>query len=98
MKSISRMFKENEELLENKSVQDLIKYCEELEDTTLDLKRPKDDSLKIDLLELIFEIKSSIEEHFKEDRFREKPRDDEQALKNLQKYINNFIFDKKLKQ
>ena len=104
MKSINQIFKNNKHLLDYDEVQNLIKYCESLEDEIVDLKQSKDSSKEISLSELVKEIYYSInslnedEENYEKyhNRYPEfKKPDYKDALKNLKIYLNQWAKDNK---
>ena len=100
MKSISQIFINNKELLDNAAVDELIEYCRSLEDKVIENKQSKNFSFENKLTELVRDIYMSVEQEIKRDeesiRFRETERVDyEQCMKNLKKYLLDFSKENK---
>jgi len=108
MKSINQIFKNNKHLLEYEEVQNLIKYTEELEDEIVESNNSKIYSKEELLIELVTEIKSSIDSFLDDEKEYEKLKerypefekpDFREGMINLKKYLNEwsknnrFFFD-----
>jgi len=102
MKSINQIFQNNQKLLNYDEVQELISYCEELEDEIVENKNEKSNSKEELLSELAKEIYHSIdslsedEKNYEKyhDRYPEFEKPDyEDALKNLKIYLNQWSID-----
>lgn len=96
MKSIKQIFENNKDLLQNKSVIELINYCKDLEDNLIEKEQVV--SFESKLIFLINEIKDSVdlilEDNLEYKRFNEIDKPDfESAFVNLKKYLNDFSKD-----
>jgi hypothetical protein len=67
MKSINQILNYDRELLDNKSVQKLITYIEELEDEIIELKQSNKSSKEQHILDFLFSIKKSCNDIIKAD-------------------------------
>lgn len=91
MKSINNIFKDNKDLMYNKSVKELIDYCHDLEDEIIDYEQDKKDSFEIKLKILVNEIYQGIKDTLKEDEDRSSDEVNfKESLINLKKYLDNF--------
>ncbi len=98
MKSINQIFQNDKKLLFNSAVQELIKYCQELENEIINNKQSSNFNNEDNLSELTRDIYSSIVDTLKDDdeakRFGELNRVDyEEILVNLKKYLEKFSID-----
>lgn len=101
MKSIKQIFHDEEDLLNNPSVQELIQYTKELEDEVVELRQDNDVSKEDHLAGLVRDIYHSIqatqvaeEEH---QRFGFDKPNYEEGINNLKKVILEFAKDYKFR-
>ena len=101
MKTVSEIFKEKPELLENPEVKELVSEYEEVCDALIDLQQVTEMSKEKYLKILVREIRESISKELHRDleaeRFGESERVDfKKATENLRDYINEFCRDHKI--
>jgi len=91
MKNKLEIFKKAQELLDEPEVQELLNYCEELEDELIDLKFEKDKNKQLIMLDMIKEVVkgcNAIEkEQAEHDRFGYEAPKYEETIANLKRYI-----------
>lgn len=100
MRTTHQIFKDNPELEKHPAVQELIDQFEETRDKVIDLEQhreTKEARLK-HLEELVGQVCAGIRAELKKDeeaeRFKETPRIDfKEAVKNLQRYISDYLRD-----
>ncbi len=95
MKSINQIFKNNKHLLEFKEVQELIVYCESLEDDLIENKQnnsfSKEDELSVLIKEIYSSINSFIEDEKEYERYHEIEKPDyKEGMLNLKSYLNEW--------
>ena len=97
MKSINQIFKDDKEILENESVQELIEYCRSLEDEISENKQDKNFSFEDKLSILVNELYRDIDSILEEEKtaleypFRGLERPDfKDAMFNLNNYLKEF--------
>ena len=92
MKNIRQLFKDKDYLLEEPEVEQLISYCEELQDEIVEFKFEKGKSKEKVLLEIIREISNSCQDIQKQqlehERFNYEAPDYRNAVLNLKKYLD----------
>jgi uncharacterized tellurite resistance protein B-like protein len=93
MKNIRQLFKDKDYLLEEPEVEQLIAYCEELQDEVVEFKFEKGKSKEKVLLEIIREISNSCQDIQKQqlehERFDYEAPDYRTAVLNLKKYLDD---------
>lgn len=93
MKNIRHLFKDKEYLLDEPEVEQLLDYCEQLQDESIDNKFEKEKNKELVLKEIIREISNSCSEIQKNqeehERFGYDAPDYKTAVSNLKKYISN---------
>lgn len=91
MKQIRTIFKNKEFLLEEPEVEQLIAYCEQLQDEIVEFKFEKSNDKQLVLLDMIREIVKACDDIQKQQteflRFGLEPPDFEAAVHHLKKYI-----------
>ena len=91
MKNKLEIFKKAQELLDEPEVQELLDYCEKLEDELIDLKFEKDKNKQLIMLDMIKEVVkgcNAIEkEQAEHDRFGYEAPKYEETIANLKRYI-----------
>jgi HPt (histidine-containing phosphotransfer) domain-containing protein len=94
MKSINQIFENNKDVINNKSVIELINYCHQLEDEIILIKQnlSKDDLL----LDLVREIYYSLIDIISKDKNNNNDNYYD-MLKNLKNYISSFSKDYNIK-
>jgi len=95
MKSINQIFKNNKDIINNKSVIELINYCHQLEDEIILMKQniSKDDIL----LDLVREIYYSLIDIISKNKDNDNDTNYYNMLKNLKNYISSFSKDYNIK-
>ena len=100
MKSIREIFRNNETLLEEKEVQNLVAYCEELQDEIVELKFQKTDNKELALYDMIKEVIKGCEalekEQMEHERFGYDAPDYESTISSLKRYIYSRCKDEKI--
>lgn len=100
MKSIREIFRNNETLLEEKEVQHLVAYCEELQDEIVELKFQKTDNKELALIDMIKEVIKGCEalekEQMEHERFGYDAPDYESTISSLKRYIYSRCKDEKI--
>lgn len=100
MKSIREIFRNNETLLEEKEVQNLVAYCEELQDEIVELKFQKTDNKELALIDMIKEVIKGCEalekEQMEHERFGYDAPDYESTISSLKRYIYSRCKDEKI--
>ena len=107
MKSINQIFKNNKHLLEYDEIQELIDYCQSLEDEIIDIKQKEKFSFETKLTLLVNELNRDIDDIITDDENVNKfpfrgytPPNFKDAFYNLKKHFkqfsidNNYDFDK----
>ncbi len=93
MKNIRQIFKDKDYLLEESEVEQLITYCEGLQDEIVEFKFEKEKSKEKVLLEIIREISNSCQDIQKQqnehERFDYEAPDYRAAVLNLKKYLDD---------
>ena len=91
MKNKLEIFKKAQELLEEPEVQELLDYCERLEDELVDLKFEKEKSKELIMLDMIKEVIkgcNAIEkEQLEHERFGYEAPNYQATISNLKSYI-----------
>jgi hypothetical protein len=95
MKSINQILQNDKKLLNNPLVQELINYCNELEDLVIENEQKEKNSFENKLTELVNELNDSVNQILIDDeeqkRFNEiDPVDFKNAIINLQTYLSEF--------
>ena len=100
MKNKLEIFKKAQDLLDEPEVQELLDYCERLEDELIDLKFEKDKSKELILLDMIKEVVkgcNALEKHQTEhERFGYEVPNYQETIKNLKSYILEVCRDNKI--
>ncbi|MFZ4105221.1 hypothetical protein [Flavobacterium sp.] len=93
MKNIRQIFKDKDYLLKESEVEQLITYCEGLQDEIVEFKFEKEKSKEKVLLEIIREISNSCQDIQKQqhehERFDYEAPDYRTAVLNLKKYLDD---------
>jgi hypothetical protein len=91
LKNKLEIFKNAQDLLEEQSVQDLLNYCEHLEDELVELKFKKNNNKELILLDMIREVIKGCnaleKEQMEHARFRFEAPNYIDAISNLKRYI-----------
>lgn len=100
MKSPKEIFKNKLELLEEPEVEELLKYCEELEEQVIDFKFEKEKNKELAMKDMLQEVIKGCQylekEQMEHERFGcNEPRYQECIL-NLKRYILNRCRDEKI--
>ncbi|MEO5775959.1 MAG: hypothetical protein ABIQ27_03585 [Flavobacterium sp.] len=100
MKNKLEIFKKAQELLDEPEVQELLDYCEKLEDELIDLKFEKDKNKQLIMLDMIKEVVkgcNAIEkEQGEHDRFGYEAPNYKETIANLKSYILAQCRDNKI--
>jgi len=91
MKNKLEIFKKAQELLDEPEVQELLDYCEKLEDELIDLKFEKDKNKQLIMLDMIKEVlkgcNATEKEQAEHDRFGYDAPNYQEIISNLKRYI-----------
>ena len=91
MKNKLEIFKKAQDLLDEPEVQELLDYCEKLEDELIDLKFEKDKNKQLIMLDMIKEVVkgcNAIEkEQAEHERFGYEAPNYKETISNLKRYI-----------
>jgi len=91
MKNKLEIFKKAQELLDEPEVQELLDYCEKLEDELIDLKFEKDKNKQLIMLDMIKEVlkgcNATEKEQAEHDRFGYDAPNYQEMISNLKRYI-----------
>ena len=100
MKQIRKIFANKEFLLDEPEVEQLISYCEELQDSLIDFKFEKDNNKQLIMLDMIKEIVKACNEIEKQQqefiRFGLQAPNFEAGISNLKRYIMESCHDNKI--
>jgi peptidoglycan hydrolase CwlO-like protein len=100
MKNIRNLFKNKDFLLEEPEVENLITYCEELQDEIVEFNYQKTQNKELALKDMLAEILKACNETQKQQaeatRFGLEAPDFEAAINNLKKYINERCNDERI--
>ena len=100
MKQIRKIFDNKDFLLEEPEVEQLVAYCEELQDQIIEFKFEKDNNKQLIMLDMIKEIVKACNEVEKQQRefirFGLEPPDFEVGISNLKRYITDTCRDNKI--
>lgn len=100
MKQIRKIFEKKEFLLDEPEVEQLITYCEELQDSLIEFKYEKDNNKQLIMLDMLKEIVKACTEVEKQQReftrFGLEPPDLEAGISNLKRYIVESCKDNKI--
>ncbi len=102
MQSIRLLFKDHPDIKKHPAVQELIREYDRVSDELIDLQQRSEFNKEKPLLELIRDIQTSIKSELARDveaeRFGETERVDfKESLKNLDKYIDRYKEDYKIR-
>jgi len=91
MKKPSDLFKNKPHLLEEIEVEQLLEYCEKLQDELVDLKFDQNANKQLIMLDMLKEIVKACEETEKQQRefirFGLEPPDFEESISNLKRFL-----------
>ena len=100
MKNKLDIFKKAQDLLDEPEVQQLLDYCEQLEDELVDLKFEKENNKQLIMLDMLKEVIkgcNAIEkEQLEHDRFGYEAPDYRSTISNLKSYILEICKDNKI--
>lgn len=100
MKNKLEIFKNAKDLLDEPEVQELLDYCERLEDELIDLKFEKEKSKELILLDMIKEVVKGCnaleKEQMEHERFGYEAPNYQETVKNLKSYILEICKDNKI--
>lgn len=100
MKNPREIFKNKDYLLEEPEVEQLLEYCEKLQDEIIEFKFEKDKNKEIILIDMIKETLKGCNEIQKQQaesiRFGYDPANFEQAITNLKSYIQERCRDERI--
>ena len=100
MKSIREIFRNNRDLLEESEVQQLVDYCEELQDEIVELKFQKTENKELALIDMIKEVIKGCEaldkEQMEHERFGYDAPDYKSTVSYLQRYIHSRCREEKI--
>ncbi|MEL1241497.1 hypothetical protein [Flavobacterium flavipallidum] len=100
MKSIREIFKNNPSLLDEPEVQQLIDYCEVLQDEIVEFKFQKTDNKELAMLDMLKEVINGCnaieKEHIEHERYGYPAPDYQQTISNLKSYILDRCRDEKI--
>ena len=100
MRNKLEIFKKAQELLEEPEVQELLNYCEQLEDELVDLKFEKNKNKELILLDMIKEVLkgcNAIEkEQLEHERFGYETPNYQATISNLKSYILEICRDNQI--
>ena len=91
MKKPSELFKNKPHLLEETEVEQLLEYCEKLQEEMVDLKFQQNENKQLIMLDMLKEIVKACEETEKQKResirFGLEPPDFEDSISNLKRFL-----------
>lgn len=91
MKNPRELFKNKQHLLEETEVEQLLDYCENLQDQLVDLKLERNENKQLIMLDMLKEIVKACEETEKQQkefiRFGLEPPDFEESISNLKRFL-----------
>ena len=91
MKKPRELFKNKPQLLDEKEVEELVDYCEKLQDELVDLKLEKNENKQLIMLDMLKEIVKACEVAEKQQReflrFGLEPPDWEESITNLKHFL-----------
>ena len=91
MKNKLEIFKKNPDLLDEPAVQELLEYCEKLEEDLIDFKFEKQKDKQLILLDMIKEVIKGCDaiekEQLEHERFGYAPPNYQEIISNLKRYI-----------
>lgn len=100
MKNKLEIFKKAPDLLDEPEVQELLDYCEKLEDELVDFKFEKNNNKELIMLDMIKEVVkgcNAIEkEQLEHERFGYQAPDYQETISNLKNYILEICRDNKI--
>ena len=100
MKNKLEIFKKAPDLLDEPEVQELLEYCERLEDELVDLKFEKEKSKELIMLDMIKEVikgcKAIEKEQLEHERFGYEAPNYQATISNLKSYILEICRDNKI--
>ena len=100
MKNKLEIFKKAPELLDEPEVQELLEYCERLEDELVDLKFDKEKSKELIMLDMIKEVIKGCnaiqKEQLEHERFGYEVPNYQATISNLKSYILEICRDNKI--
>ncbi len=100
MKNKLEIFKKAPDLLDEPEVQQLLEYCEKLEDELIDLKFEKNKNKELILLDMIKEVVKGCnaleKEQMEHDRFGYEVPNYEATITNLKKYLLEICRDNQI--
>jgi hypothetical protein len=103
MKSITQIFQNKTNLLDEPEVDELIEYTKELEDELVDLKQRKLESKEVELLIFIKQLVDGIDDEFNTDKENRRwpdlgdPVDFKESMGNLRDNISKWLKDYEIK-
>lgn len=89
--------------MDKPEVQELVKYCKELEDEVIKYKQDKTFSKEKEFIEFLTQLVSGIDNEFKTDKENKRwpdlgePVDFKESMENLQKNIGKWLKEYKIK-
>ncbi|MFL9830038.1 hypothetical protein ABS764_04160 [Flavobacterium sp. ST-87] len=100
MKSIREIFRNNPSLLDEPEVQQLINYCEELQDEIVEFKFQKTGNKELVMLDMLKEVIKGCntfeKEQMEHERFGYPAPDYQETISNLKNYIYSRCRDEKI--
>jgi hypothetical protein len=100
MKSIRELFKNKDFLLEEPEVEQLLEYCEKLEDDIVEFKFDKDKNKELVMLDMIREVIKGCnaiqKEQNEHERFGYDAPNYQETISNLKKYILDRCRDERI--
>ena len=100
MRSVREIFKSKEYLLDEPEVEQLVEYCEELQDEIVEFKFQKTNNKELAMLDMLKEVIkgcNAIEkEQMEHERFGYEAPNYQETLSNLKSYIYNRCRDEKI--
>lgn len=100
MKNKLEIFKNAKDLLDEPEVQELLVYCEDLEDQLVDLKFEKDKNKELILLDMIKEVIKGCnaleKEQMEHERFGYEAPNHQETITNLKRYILEICRDNQI--
>ncbi|WP_428223831.1 hypothetical protein [Flavobacterium sp.] len=100
MKNKYKLFEKAPELLDEPEVQELLSYCENLEDELIDLRFEKDKNKELILLDMVREVLKSCtaleKQQMEHERFGYELPDYQQSIQDLKNYILEVCKESKI--
>ena len=100
MKSIREIFKNNPSLLEESEVQQLLEYCEQLQDEIVEFKFQKTNNKELAMLDMLKEVIKGCnafeKEQMEHERFGYEAPKYQETISNLKQYIYGRCKDEKI--